>query len=179
MKNFFGIPITTMINLLKEISAGGLVYKAKTIDCTTSKVACLFNHEITKFNTHFILTKNLIIKKNINLLLEYELFFQTYLEKIFSIFFTKNEKNIHDKKDMHYIVKNLPNYRLFMEVQKIMDDFYEEENNKFKIEPLMKKCFILNSFLSDDNEDSESSESTQNEDVDNVSINNVNNVKNN
>jgi len=179
MKNSIRIPIATMIRLLKDISAGGLIYKVKTINCTTSKVALMFNHEIIKFNSHFILTKNLIIKKNINLSLDYEILFQTYLEKIISLFFTKKVQNIKNKKDIHFIVNNLPNYKLYMETRKIMDDFYEEEKNKFKTDELMKKCFILNSLLNDDDEDSESSESTQNDDGDNVSINSVNNVKNN
>ena len=179
MKNSIRIPIATMIKFLKDISAGGLIYKVKTINSTTSKVALMFSQEITKFNTHYILTKNLINNKNINLSLEYEILFHTYLGKIFSIFFTKKVENIQNKKDIHYIVKNLPNYRLYMEVQKIMELFYEEEKNKFKIEQLMKKCFILNTLLNDEDEDSESSESTQNDDGDNVSINSVNNVKNN
>ena len=179
MKNSIRIPIASMLRLLKDISGGGLVYKVKTINSSTSKVALMFNHEITKFNSHFILTKNLIVKKNINLSLDYEILFQTYLEKIVSIFFTKKVQNIKNEKDIHYIVKNLPNYRLYMEAQKIMDDFYEEEKNKFKTDELMKKCFILNSILNDDDEDSESSESSQNDDGDNVSINSVNNVKNN
>ena len=180
MKNSIRILTTTMINLLKEISAGGLIYKVKTINSVTSKIALLFNHEINKFNTHFILTKNLINKKNINLSVEYEILFQTYLEKIFSIFFVKKVQIINNQKDIHYIVKNLPNYRLYMQVQKIMDDFYEEEKkNKFKTDELLKKCFILNSFLSNDDEESESSESTENGDGDNISINSVNNVENN
>ena len=167
------------LNRLKEISSGGAIYIVKTLNSTTSKVAGLFNHQIIKFNTHYILTKNLINKKNVNLSFEYEILFQTYLEKIFSIFFTKKAQGVQNKKDIYYTVKNLPNYRLYMEVQKIMDDFYEEENNKFKTDELKKKCFILNSFLNDDDEDSKSSESTENDDGDNVSINSVNNVNNN
>ena len=177
MKNYIRIPIATMINLLKQISAGGLIYKVKTINSITSKVSLLFNHEITKFNTHFILTKNLINKKNINLSVDYEILFQACLEKIFSLFFIVKMQNTNNKKDIHYIVKNLPNYRLYKEVQKIMDDFYEQEKNKFKTDELVKKCFILNSFLNNEDEESESGESTENDDEDNIYINSVNNIK--
>lgn len=175
MKNSIRIPISTMINLLKEISAGGLIYNVKTNNSTTSKVSFILNHEITKFNTHFILTKNLISKKNINLSLEYEILFREYLEKIFSIFFIKKVRNIQNKKDIYYILKNLPNYRLFIQVQKIMEDFFEEEKNKFKTDQHMKECFALNAFLNNDDEESESGESTENDEGDNISINSVNN----
>ena len=179
MKNSIRIPITTMINLLKQINTGGLIYKVKTINSITSKVTLLFNHEITKFNTHFILTKNLINKKNLNLSVEYEILFQSCLEKIFSLFFIVKMQNTNNKKDIRYIVKNLPNYSLYKKVQKIMDQFYKQEKNKFKTDELVKKCFILNSFLNNEDEESESGESTENDDEDNISINSVNNIKNN
>lgn len=179
MRNYIRIPINRMLKLLKDISTGGLICPVKTINSTTSKIASLFNHEITSFNTHFILTKNLLLEKNTNLSFSYEILFRIYLEKIFSIFFKIVQKAENNKKIIHYVLKNLPNYRLYLETKKIIDDFFEEENSRFKTDELKKNLFILDSFLNNDDE-SESNDSTENdEDEDSASLNNVNSVNRN
>ena len=86
--------------------------------------------------------------------------FRIYLEKIFSIFFKIVQKAENNKKIIHYVLKNLPNYRLYLETKKIIDDFFEEENSRFKTDELKKNLFILDSFLNNDNE-SESNDSTK------------------
>ena len=85
MRNSIRIPISTMIKLLKEISSGGCLYKLKSIHNTTSKLASLFNQEISSFNTHYILTKNLLMKKDPTLSDAYQLLFRKYLKVIFSV----------------------------------------------------------------------------------------------
>ena len=166
MRNSIRIPISTMIKLLKEISSGGCIYKSKSIHNTTSKLSSLFNQEISSFNMHYILTKNLLMKKDPILSDAYQLLFRKYLKVIFSIFYKIKIKFLEHRKKFNYIVKNLPNYRLYMEVKKIMDDFFVEEKNKFNTDEMSKSFFILNSFFeTDEDDESESNDSTcQNDD---------------
>ena len=154
-----------MIKLLKEISSGGCLYKVKSIKNSTSKLAFLFNHEITSFNAHYILTKNLLKKTDLTLSIAYRHFFRKYLKSIFSVFFKVKIKSLENKKKFCLITKKLPNQRLYFKVKKIMDDFLTEEKNKFNTDELKKRFFMLNSFLESDDDESESNTSTcQNDD---------------
>ena len=169
MRKSTRIPISTMINLLKEISSGGGLYKVKSIKYSTSKIAFLFNSKITSFNTHFILTKNLLMRKDKCLSVAYELLFQRYLKSIFTIFFKVKIRKALDKKEFLCICKKLPNYLLYVVVKKIMDDFFEEEKNKFKVDEIRKNFFLLNTFLENDDE-SESNDSTCQNDDEEISL---------
>ena len=154
-----------MIKLLQEISSGGCIYKEKSINNTSSKLASLFNQEIISFNSHFILTKNLLMEKYPTLSYDYQLFFKKYLKEIFSLFYKIKIKKLEKRVKFRCVAKNRPNYRLYVQVKKIMDGFFVEEKNKFKTDEINKKYFILNNFLESDNEESESNDSTtQNDD---------------
>ena len=142
MKNPIKIPISTMIRLLKEIGKWGHAYKLKTINYNSNKIISLFSHQIRTFNTHFILTKNLLAQ-NTNLSFNYEIMFQKYMELIFFKFYKIKIQNTK----IYVVQKKFPNLRLFFETKKIIDDFIEEEENIFKTDEIKKNCFILNSFL--------------------------------
>ena len=142
MKNIIKIPISTMIRLLKEIGKWGHAYKLKTINYNINKIISLFSHQIRTFNTHFILTKNLLAQ-NTNLSFNYEIMFQKYMELIFFKFYKIKIQNTK----IYVVQKNFPNLRLFFETKKIIDDFIEEEENIFKTDEIKKNCFILYSFL--------------------------------
>ena len=142
MRNLIKIPISTMIRLLKEIGKWGHAYKLKTINYNANKIISLFSHQIRTFNTHFILTKNLLAQ-NTNLSFNYEIMFQKYMELIFFKFYKIKIQNTK----IYVVQKNFPNLRLFFETKKIIDDFIEEEENIFKTDEIKKNCFILNSFL--------------------------------
>ena len=182
MRNYIRISINKMLKLLKDISSGGVICPVKTINSNTSKIALLFNHEITSFNTHFILTKNLLIEKDINASFSYEILYRSYLEKIFSIFFKIIvQKTENNKKIVHCVrvPEKFPNYRLYLETKKIMDEFFEEENKRFKTNEIKKNIFILDELLNSDDE-SESSDSTVNDEEEhNYPLKNSNNIKNN
>ena len=142
MRNLIKIPISTMIRLLKEIGKWGHAYKLKTINYNSNKIISLFSHQIRTFNTHFILTKNLLAQ-NTNLSFNYEIMFQKYMELIFFKFYKIKIQNTK----IYVVQKKFPNLRLFFETKKIIDDFIEEEENIFKTDEIKKNCFILNSFL--------------------------------
>ena len=126
MRNSIKIPISTMIKLLKEIGKWGNVYKLKTIKYNTNKIISLFSRLIKTINTHFILTKNLLVQ-NLNLSFNYEIMFQKYMELIFLKFYKIKIRN----KKIDVVQKNFPNYRLYFETKKIIDDFIEEEEGAY------------------------------------------------
>ena len=156
MRNCIRIPISKMIKMLKEISAGGRICLYKNINSNTSKVASLFNHEITMFNTHFIITNNLLLKNSQESSKNYKILFKKYLKSIFSMFFIIKIKNKpKNKKNIRYVVKNRPNLNLYIEFRKIIDEFHEKEENEFNINEIKKNMFILNSLMhSDDGNES-------------------------
>ena len=145
MRNSIRIPTTKMIKLLKEISSGGRDMRYRKI---SSKIAYLLNHEINFLSTHLVLTENLLMKKNVGLSANYHTLFRECLESIFLLFFTITGpyKNGH-KKMVFCVLKNLPNYRLYMEAKNIINHFLVEEERQFRISKITKNYFILNSFL--------------------------------
>ena len=163
MRNIIRIPISIMIKLLKEISSGGRVSRYKNINCNTSKLSSLFNHELTSFTNHFIFINNLLSKNSPSSSVNYKILFKKYLTSIFSLFFKIKIKNRQNNiKIIRYLVKYLPTFSLYIKAKKIIDEFHEKEENEFNVDEIKKKMFILNSFL-DTDEESELSDSTRNE----------------
>ena len=121
MRNLIKIPISTMIRLLKEIGKWGHAYKLKTINYNSNKIISLFSHQIRTFNTHFILTKNLLAQ-NTNLSFNYEIMFQKYMELIFFKFYKIKIQNTK----IYVVQKKFPNLRLFYKKKKIFQilDYY-------------------------------------------------------
>ena len=177
MRNSKRIPTSKMVKLLKTISSGGSNIRYRKI---SSKISYLLSHEMTFFNSHFVLTKNLLMKKDVNLAAIYHMLFRECLESIFSLFFTITEPcEMGNKKMVFCVLKNLPNYRLYIEAKKLINRFLIEEEAQFKISEITKNLFILNAFL-DNEEDDEKTESSENpNNVENeYFINNINNEKN-
>ena len=176
MRNSIRIPISKMIKLLKEISSGGRDMRYRKIN---SKIAYLLNHEITLLNAHFVLTEKLLMKQNVGLAANYHILFRECLESIFLLFFKITGPYKYGHKNMMFcVLKNLPNYRLYMEAKNIINHFLVEEERQFQISKITKNYFILNSFMdNEDDERTESNTSTNNEENDN-SINNINNDEN-
>ena len=164
MRNIIRIPISIMIKLLTEISRGGRVSRYKNINCNTSKLSSLFNHELTAFRNHFILINNLLSKNSPISSVYYKILFKKYLKSIFSLFFKIKIKNRHNNvKIIRYLVKCLPTVSLYIKAKKFIDEFHEKEENEFNIDEIKKKMFILNSFLDSDEESESSDYSTRNE----------------
>lgn len=176
MRNSKRIPTSKMIKLLKTISSGGSNLRYRKI---SSKISYLLNHEMTFLNSHFALTENLLMKKDVNLAAIYHMLFRECLESIFSLFFTiTGPCEIRNKKLVFCVLKSLPNYRLYIEAKKLINHFLIEEETQFKISEITKNFFILNTFLdNEDDEKTESSENQNNEENEHF-INNINNEKN-
>ena len=167
------VPIVKMIDLLNQISSGGVISQSKSLNNNTSKISLLFKHEISMLYNHFIITRNLLNSTDINEAINYQIFFKKNLTSIFFLFFKVKMKPINKKKKMMgCVVKCLPNYNLYIKTKKIINSFMQKEENKFNFSKIKKDLFLLNSLLDTDDESEANSESRGNNNPCFKSINN-------
>ena len=172
------VPIVKMLDLLNKISSGGGISYFKTPNANTSKVSFLFKHEISKFYSHFTLTRNLLSKSTgFNSAVNYQLLFRKYISAIFSMFFKIRSKSITKKRKIAAcFVKSLPTYRLYLKTKKLINRFIEKEESKFNLGKIRKNMFIINSLLDSDYENATDEDSKVGENHFKYSINiNINN----
>ena len=173
------VPIVKMIDLLKQISSGGAFNQTKSNTNNTSKISFIFKQEISMFYTHFELTRNLLTSKDLNSAINYQIFFKKNLTSIFSLFFKLKMKPINKRKKLiGCVVKNLPNYKLYIKTKKIISSFMQKEESKFNLSKIKKDLFILNSLFDTDDENEAKDESKKQNNICFKSVNN-NLTKNN
>ena len=172
------VPISKMIDLLCKISSGG-ISSIKNPNSNSTKVSFLFQHEITRFYSHFTLTRNLLKKStSLDMTVNYQMLFRKYISAIFSMFFRTKSKSINKKRKIYAcFVKRFPNLGLYLKTKKLINSFIEKEERKFNLGNIRKNMFIINSLLDSDDENATDDDSKIEDNVFNHSINN--NVNNN
>ena len=160
MRKLAKLQTSTMVEFLKDISSCGPSNNSNSTNDNSSKVAHLFHNDITIFNSHYILNKSIIAKNGTCSVVKYKKMYEKYISEIFSMFFKiQTQKKNGKDKSIKFLVKSLPNYKLYIETKIKINKFLEEEK-KFKINH-MKKNISLNQ---DNDDEFESGQQTDEDD---------------